>query len=430
MTHRHPLRLPAVTSLATAGLVTSLAAQVATTPAGAPYPPPRGPHPVAVERSVMVPMRDGVKLATDVYRPADLTGPLPAILMRTPYNKQGSGGAGNIFASNGYVVVVQDVRGKFGSEGEYKIYNGDMTDWSDAFDWIGAAAVEQPSASAASAAPTSASSRSSPRSSVTRCTSPRFHRPRAETSAASDGIARSGDRSRAARTRCRSTSDGCRCGRRSTRAKRPRPDGRHRDIPPDAAAHRHDGSRRVAVVGLAEFSRALARRSVVGQAGLSHRRRQRVRRRAARVVVVRHGRRGARGARDLREEWRRMRERATISTRSSRPRRTARRSARRARRKSGALDVGDARLHHWDMYLAWFDRWLRGNEHAIDSLPRIQYYTIGMNGWRKSDRWPVAGMRETPFYLRSDGGANTSKGNGRLSLTPPPAAEPARHLHV
>ena len=37
----------------------------------------------------MVPMRDGVKLATDIYRPSDLTGPLPVILMRTPYNKAG-----------------------------------------------------------------------------------------------------------------------------------------------------------------------------------------------------------------------------------------------------------------------------------------------------------------------------------------------------
>ena len=55
------------------------------------------------------------------------------------------------------------------------------------------------------------------------------------------------------------------------------------------------------------------------------------------------------------------------------------------------------------MYLAWFDRWLRGNEHAIDSLPRIQYYTIGRNAWQTSDRWPVAGMRETSFYLDSDG---------------------------
>ena len=124
----------------------ALLALLAAAPLGAPlgaqtndaYPRPAGTHPVAVERSVMVPMRDGARLATDVYRPADVTGPLPAIVMRTPYNKAGSAGAGNFFASHGYAVVVQDVRGKFGSEGEFRVYQGDRSDWSDAFDWVGA----------------------------------------------------------------------------------------------------------------------------------------------------------------------------------------------------------------------------------------------------------------------------------------------------
>src|SRR6516164_8055664 len=83
-------------------LAAALSAQV-----GGAYPPARGPHEVTVERSVMVPMRDGVKLATDIYRPADLAGKLPVILMRTPYGKQGDAGQGNIFASNGYVLVAQ-----------------------------------------------------------------------------------------------------------------------------------------------------------------------------------------------------------------------------------------------------------------------------------------------------------------------------------
>src|ERR1051325_3262197 len=86
----------------------------------------------------MVSMRDGVRLATDLYRPEGVTGPMPAILMRTPYNKTGNAGVANVLASHGYAVVVQDVRGKFASEGEFRVYQGDMTDWSDAFDWIGA----------------------------------------------------------------------------------------------------------------------------------------------------------------------------------------------------------------------------------------------------------------------------------------------------
>ena len=122
--------------------VTAMSApSAAQPPAGAPYPRPQGAHEVNIERQVMVPMRDGVRLATDLYRPKDITGPLPTILMRTPYNK-GANPNGDVsarfFASHGYAVAVQDVRGKFESEGQYRVYQGDVTDWSDMFDWIGA----------------------------------------------------------------------------------------------------------------------------------------------------------------------------------------------------------------------------------------------------------------------------------------------------
>src|SRR5262247_1878768 len=76
------------------------------------------------EDDAMVPMRDGVHLATDVYRPASdgrpLPGPFPALLERTPYDKRGPHAAGNwlvasakFFARRGYVVALQDVRGRF-----------------------------------------------------------------------------------------------------------------------------------------------------------------------------------------------------------------------------------------------------------------------------------------------------------------------------
>ena len=94
-----------------------------TTP-GAPFPRPVGSHQVVIERALMVPMRDGVKLATDLHRPKDLPGALPTILIRTPYNKSAGpagDGSANYFASHGYAVVVQDVRGKFASEGTFRV---------------------------------------------------------------------------------------------------------------------------------------------------------------------------------------------------------------------------------------------------------------------------------------------------------------------
>ena len=80
---------------------------------------------VVVERDVMLAMRDGVRLATDIYRPAragaPLTGRFPVLVERTPYDKGPARFAvtARFFAEHGYVVLIQDVRGRGGSEGEW-----------------------------------------------------------------------------------------------------------------------------------------------------------------------------------------------------------------------------------------------------------------------------------------------------------------------
>ena len=401
--------------------VTSVTAQGAP---GAPYGRPAGAHEVDIERSIMVPMRDSVRIATDVYRPKGVAGPLPTILIRLPYNKASYGSAtvpARFFASHGYAVVVQDVRGKFASEGQYRVYEGDMTDWSDTFDWIGAqpwstGRIGSYGCSYLGEGQIVAAQQRHPRH------MPRSRRRPVATSGASDAGASSGARSKAARSRSRSTSAGCRSSRRRTRARRPMPNVDLATFFKIASRDRHDGPCRLAIVGLAELPRALAGRSVVGQARLPHRRRLRERRRAARLVVVRLGAGGARSRGDLPEE-RVERPGEAWPIRHHLPNGALRvGGVQGARRRSELLEVGDARLRYWETYLAWFDRWFKGNERAIDSLPRILYYVIGRNEWRRSDTWPVKGMRETPFYLSSNGGANTAKGNGRLSLTAPSAA--------
>lgn len=76
------------------------------------------------KETVMVPMRDGVRLATDVYLPQG-SGPFPVILVRTTYNKQGLEGLGRDGTRRGYAVVVQDTRGRFASEGENLPFEAD-----------------------------------------------------------------------------------------------------------------------------------------------------------------------------------------------------------------------------------------------------------------------------------------------------------------
>lgn len=92
---------------------------------------------VTEEPGVLVPMRDGVKLATDVYRPA-ADGKFPGILIRTPYKKEMSGLQGRYFARRGYVCAIQDVRGRFASEGEWEPFLNEKQDGYDAVEWLAA----------------------------------------------------------------------------------------------------------------------------------------------------------------------------------------------------------------------------------------------------------------------------------------------------
>jgi putative CocE/NonD family hydrolase len=101
---------------------------------------------VVVLGDLMIPMRDGVRLATDVYLPQSRAEPLPALLTRTPYSKTqpppaGRAGIveiGHYFARQGYAVVVQDVRGRYLSEGTWSFLGGDAEDGVDTCAWIGA----------------------------------------------------------------------------------------------------------------------------------------------------------------------------------------------------------------------------------------------------------------------------------------------------
>ncbi|HOX38608.1 MAG TPA: CocE/NonD family hydrolase [Candidatus Brocadiia bacterium] len=90
---------------------------------------------ITVQRNVMVPMRDGVRLATDIYRPAG-DGKYPVMLKRTPYMKSRAGGSA--LAAEGWVVALQDCRGRFDSEGEFSPMKNEGPDGYDAVEWLAA----------------------------------------------------------------------------------------------------------------------------------------------------------------------------------------------------------------------------------------------------------------------------------------------------
>lgn len=99
---------------------------------------PAARHTVKIQKDVQIPMRDGVRLSADIYRP-NAEGKFPVILTRTPYGKRNPDHkyafAGSMFASQGFVYIVQDVRGKFDSEGEFYPYIYEARDGYDTIEW-------------------------------------------------------------------------------------------------------------------------------------------------------------------------------------------------------------------------------------------------------------------------------------------------------
>ena len=85
----------------------------------------------------MVPMRDGIKLATDIYLPKT-EGKFPVLLTRTPYSKgRGANAFSKAMNAAGYAVVIQDVRGRYESEGHWIPIKDDPNDGFDTAKWIG-----------------------------------------------------------------------------------------------------------------------------------------------------------------------------------------------------------------------------------------------------------------------------------------------------
>jgi putative CocE/NonD family hydrolase len=90
----------------------------------------------------------------------------------------------------------------------------------------------------------------------------------------------------------------------------------------------------------------------------------------------------------------------------------------------GQRSMGDARLDYDALIYGWFDTFLKGEATGLlDTLPAIRYFTMGSNQWQSSDVWPPRGARPVTWYLDNGGrAANTLNGSGTLGTRIPPAA--------
>jgi hypothetical protein len=91
----------------------------------------------------------------------------------------------------------------------------------------------------------------------------------------------------------------------------------------------------------------------------------------------------------------------------------------------GERSVGDARLNYDELTWGWFDMLLKGSQNDFKAKqPRVRYYTMGSNKWQQAESFPLPNTEIKDFFLASAGKANTRNGDGALSLTPPSKDNP------
>jgi putative CocE/NonD family hydrolase len=93
----------------------------------------------------------------------------------------------------------------------------------------------------------------------------------------------------------------------------------------------------------------------------------------------------------------------------------------------GERSMGDARLNYDELTWGWFDYFLKGEKNnLLQSMPKVRYFTMGINKWQSSDTWPPQGAQPMSLFLSSGGKANTLNGDGVLTQTAPASDNPDR----
>ncbi|MDH3532256.1 MAG: CocE/NonD family hydrolase [Gammaproteobacteria bacterium] len=407
-------------------------------------------------KSVMVPMRDGVRLSTDLYMPAGATGKLPTILMRDPYDKNVSTSAGHAyrfellmsFVRKGFVVAIQDIRGRFESEGRYVPGKNNRHDGYDTVTWL----TDQPWSNDRVA--TFGCSYTGDTQVILATTRHPKHvaaAPMASTTGyyahgrpwvSFDGgafelaqtagwFSRSGSevvygppawvdrqawfRSAAAKLFRKSA------GRENDIAYFPYISTlpivdilRKSDSPPTQyenfvsnnpeAPYFHElewanqedkfDTPMLIVDSWYDYGPAEA----LGLWNLAKDNSVSAKSRDNQFVIIAP-----------------TKHCAYINSDGS------------ERLIVGERELGDARLDYRGMLYRWYDHWLNDADNGIRDMPKVQYYLMGKNEWHSSDSWPLANTTYRKFYLHSGGRANSRYGDGRISLEMP-GDEPADHF--
>ncbi len=88
----------------------------------------------------------------------------------------------------------------------------------------------------------------------------------------------------------------------------------------------------------------------------------------------------------------------------------------------GEMRVANGGLAYNDLYLRWFDYWLRGRGDALADMPAYTFHVLGADAWLESETWPPEDAERQRWWLGSDGRSNSREGDGRLTREPRPGA--------
>ena len=383
-------------------------------------------HPRQRVRSTLgvpVPMRDGVRLATDVYLPEG-TGSSPVILIRTPYSKNNESEVADamFFASRGYAVAVQDCRGRFDSDGDWTPFVNEALDGYDAQTWCGT----QPWSSGKVG--TSGGSYVA----LTQWMPAPLRNPHLAAMAPQVGFSNlyhnwvyTGGAFQLAFN--------LRWGPVQMRSRTNQV--RHLWLPPEQ--HLSGFFDHLPLMEADENAGAAwepfkdwIRHPDYGPYWESL---GNIERRYHEIDVPAYGFGG----------WYDVFLQGTLNNfmgvRSKGCSERARRGQkvligpwihclgdRGTKRRSGDIDFGAEALLDLRMEeLRWFDYWLKGIDNGILDEPPVRVFVMGANRWRLAREWPIPGTRLEAWYLHSRGGANSSHGDGRLDRASPAQAEEA-----
>ena len=361
---------------------------------------------IVVERNVPVPMRDGTILRADVHRP-DRGGPYPVLVQRTPYGKSRNF---DRFVKAGYIVVSQDARGRYESEGKYEsMWRFETHDAEDGYDTVEWAAKLPGSTGKVGTFGTSYPAflqwRLAPLQPPSLVAMSAFSIP-AQLSYGEGYTLRPGFRlgwwaSMALDMRRKDNLPGVQTAREHKILWQQEEEKwinwlAWLELPDDFYGHEtqylknwlktpyrdpwrlHDGCKNVTVpnlnvVGWYDHANGdmLLFRTMIKEAKTD------VARRASRIIIG---------------PW----------THGS------------YRRRYGHIDFGPDAVLDSTLQIQWFDYWLKGKQNGVDKDPPVRIFVMGDNAWRDEQHWPLQRAKEKVLFATSNGHANTPNGDGKL----------------